>query len=161
MYHQRIYPLIHKNVSIDINTAQKDEITIYKRLMDARINPRSNAYGTAAIGTFDMIGLDAPIKEDPRHNCYAEDFTKALTASVMETVCEAAGDKYDGHCPTVVEEAREWFVSHYPLLGSLASGFDLESDSDVCMANDIQTMPKKKLYRSFAYVRLKSLNSSV
>lgn len=141
---------IHKNVSIDINTGQKDEITIYKRLMDARINPRSNAYGTAAIGTFDMIGLDAPIKEDPRHNCYAEDFTKALTASVMETVCEAAGDRYDGHCPTVIEEAREWFVSHYPLLGALASGFVLESDSDVCMANDIQiaavNIPDHKLY---------------
>lgn len=141
---------IHKNVTLDINTAQKDEITIYKRLLDAGIDPHANQFGTGAPGGFDMIGLERPLSGDPAHDGFAEDFTKALIYSVNEAVYEASGKTYYNHHTSSIEEAREWFISHYPLLGALASGFELITEPRICMAEDIQiaaiSIPDQKLY---------------
>ncbi len=42
------------------------------------------------------------------------------------------------HGKAALQEAREWFVSHYPLLGSLAAGFQVSEDYQICREQEIQ-----------------------
>lgn len=121
-----------------------DEREIYERLLEGQGTPNvsgarwTNAYGTAY--GMDMRGLEHPIvydKEKKEYNRYAAQFAYALSAAVTTTVGKAGGCVGDG-LMTKSKKAAQWFVSHYPLLGGLASAFRIVEDYGYCMKEDIQ-----------------------
>lgn len=118
-----------------------DELNIYHYLLDNSISGNQNYYGTAAIGSTDMRGLDKPLIYDKKRNqCnqYARNFTYALANSVSKVIGEAGGHNnrnYDRQ--TAGQKAAGWFIDHYPLLGGLAAHFNIIEDYSYCNRHDI------------------------
>lgn len=128
-----------------------DELTVYRRLLETNGEKRTdaddsggkagirNVYGTAGSG-MDMRGLESPVIYDKmkgEQNCYAARFACALSNAVTDTVRKAGGYEKTT-VMTAAERAAQWFISHYPLLGGLASSFKIVEDYDRCMTMEIQ-----------------------
>lgn len=68
-------------------------------------------------------------------------FADGLRAALRGAVEVAGGARRslldDARRKTPAQEAREWFLSSYPLLGALASSFDLVEDPAQCARFDI------------------------
>lgn len=132
---------IHTNVENIISGGLDDEIKIYEQLLEKEISPSSNSFGTSAIGTFDMIGLENPIVYDQskgEYNRYTKGFSFALARSVSKAVSTAGGyDFVDERGMTDGIRASRWFIDHYPLLGGLASHFKVIDDYSYCNKYDI------------------------
>lgn len=118
-----------------------DEKKIYAHLLEGTTvkgESRSNIYGTA-LG-MDMIGLENPNvydKEKNEYNPFAAGFANALSSAVTVTVGKAGGHIGD-NCMSKGREAAKWFMNHYPLLGSLASSFEIIEDYTYCVHEEIQ-----------------------
>ncbi len=132
---------IHSDSSAIITGNLADELKIYQCLLETGITGTNNTFGTASIGAYDMKGLDTPIYYDEKngkYNTYTREFSIALAHSVSKTVSEAGGHSYvSDHCNTICQKAAQWFINHYPLLGSLASHFKLIEDYRYCNQHDI------------------------
>lgn len=101
------------------------EQKIYDLLTERHISAESNHFGTA--GEFpDMIGTDSPLTYRYGKNRYITEFAYALADSVR-TVIDEAGDvspDFSKH-KSVMQKSADWFINHYPLLGGLATGFNI------------------------------------
>lgn len=73
---------------------------------------------------------------------WKELFAIGLTTSVQQAVRTAAGveNTANAHGETTsrASRAREWFINHYPLLGSLAAAFMLIENREICQRLDIR-----------------------
>lgn len=132
---------IHDNIADVYPGGMDDEIKIYEYLNDHQITPSANVFGTAAIGAYDMIGLESPLVYDENKNefnPFAQEFSNALVRSVSRAVSQAGGyeitHEYGVSGRT---QAARWFVNHYPLLGGLASHFKIIEDYQICNQNEI------------------------
>lgn len=117
------------------------EIEIYNYLLENECAEEYTGYGTTLAEKNDMVGLENPLDgKSYRYNYYTRMFMQALVDS-MESALRIAGgyeleDKdYRKH---PAREAKEWFVSSFPLLGAMADAFELEIDNEVCERLDIQ-----------------------
>lgn len=133
---------IHENIETVFSGSLDDEIKIYNQLLEQNITGNNNQFGTAAIGSPDMKGLDSPIEYDDskgQFNRYSKGFSQALARSVTKAVSNAAGLDYksDNYLSPGIQAAK-WFINHYPLLGGLASHFKIIEDYSFCQRNDIQ-----------------------
>ena len=101
------------------------ELKIYDNLVRNHIDPIQNIFGTAADHR-DMKMPDSPIVyTHNRRNEYISQFAYALADSVR-TVIDKAGEKnQNGTVKTEQQQAAQWFINHYPLLGGLAAGFKI------------------------------------
>ena len=113
-----------------------DERKIYYNLLEKGITGED-----AVKYSMDMTGLEKPLeydKEGYEINWYTEAFADALAWSAADAVSISGGHgiasmrKY-----SPAEEAKEWFINHYPLLGSLASAFKVIYDSRICIREEI------------------------
>lgn len=133
---------IHDPVEQILTGGLDDEIAIYQHLLENGHTGAANSFGTAAIGTCDMKGLDAPLtyqEEKGQYNRYARGFSFALARSVSKAVSTAGGYAFtDERGMTDGIKASRWFIDHYPLLGGLASHFKIIEDHTVCYKQDIQ-----------------------
>lgn len=118
-----------------------DERKIYDHLLSSGISGNSNVFGTSAIGTCDMKGIEKPVeydKESGYYNTFTREFTIALANSVSRTVSEAGGHTYNNdRFASRGKRAAKWFIDHYPLLGGLASHFEIIEDHKYCEQYDI------------------------
>lgn len=133
---------IHENVEPVCPGGLDDERKIYGALLEQGMSGANNAFGTAAIGTYDMRGLDAPLvyeEKNGEYNQYARGFSYALARSVSKAVSAAGGHPFlDESGMTDGKAAAKWFIDHYPLLGGLASHFKIIEDHTYCYRYDIQ-----------------------
>ncbi len=133
-------PINNDNVTI-ISGTSNDEAKIYQSLCDQNISATHNHYGTAAMGTLDMKGLDKPLvynKAKNQYNTFTRNFSIALANSVSDVISEAGGHSPKRHLSlTIGQRAANWFIDHYPLLGGLASHFKIIEDTNYCNRNDI------------------------
>lgn len=124
-----------------VSGSLNDEIKIYQYLYDNKISANQNYYGTAAIGTFDMKGLDKPLVYDKpknQYNYYANKFAIDLAESVSAVISDVGGlNPRKRYYKTIREQAADWFIDHYPLLGGLATHFKIIEDTAYCNKNDI------------------------
>lgn len=117
-----------------------DERKIYTDLQErfsAEEERISNIYGTA-IG-LDMVGLENPNvydKKKNQSNLFTTQFAYALSSAVTDTVGKAGG-YIDNDRMSKGREAAKWFINHYPLLGSLASSFEIIEDYTLCVQEEI------------------------
>lgn len=132
---------IHDNVESIIPGGLDDEIKIYEYLLENGFPAANNAFGTSAMGTLDMIGLENPVVYDEskkEYNRYTKGFSFALARSVSKAVSTAGGyDFVDERGMTDGMIASRWFIDHYPLLGGLASHFKIIEDHSYCYKYDI------------------------
>lgn len=132
---------IHDDPMNIISGNPGDEIKIYQYLIENHISASNNRYGTSAVGSYDMKGLDKPLiydKAKNQYNRYTKNFSIALANSVSEVISEASGHSYpQPNSLTVGQKAAGWFIDHYPLLGGLASHFKIIEDRNYCNKHDI------------------------
>lgn len=132
---------IYKEGTSFIGGSLSDEVKIYQHLLEQNISPQQNYYGTAAVGSCDMKGLEKPNiynKDKNQYNRFSHQFTIALAYSVSKTVSEAGGHSYKRYNSlSKAQIAAKWFIDHYPLLGGLASHFNIIEDYFYCSKNDI------------------------
>lgn len=124
----------------DFSGKLTDEIKIYEHLTEHSNFPFY--YGTAEPHSMDMIGLDMPLtyqKGYYNYNLFASRFAYALAYSVSNVISNAGGHgDASSHASTPAAKAAQWFISHYPLLGGLASAFQIIEDYRICNQYDIQ-----------------------
>lgn len=118
-----------------------DEKKIYQYLYDNKVSANQNHYGTAAIGLLDMMGINKPLVYDKaknQYNYFTSNFSIALATSVSEVISNAGGhNPRERYYKTIGEQAANWFIDHYPLLGGLAAHFKTIEDTAYCNRNDI------------------------
>ena len=69
-----------------------------------------------------------------RYEDYQEAFADSIRDALKTSIEEAGGISHDkqkrwSSFHTVYQRAKEWFISSYPLLGAVASGFQLVDDA--------------------------------
>lgn len=111
-----------------------DEARIYTYLLENEGFAPAQTYGFNADNTCDMIGIETPIQyRNGETNPYVDTFSAAITHSIKQSVYDAGGyDRKDPQKETPITEAAAWFLSHYPLLGGLASSFQIIEDVEIC-----------------------------
>lgn len=115
-----------------------DEIKIYEHLLFADKECLFNPYGTNMGSVSDMIGLDHPIVyKKNEENEFSTAFSISLHNSVSGAVSTAGGHTWDSDKETPVRKASEWFLTHYPLLGGMASSFKIIEDYELCQKYEI------------------------
>ena len=133
-YGKSIFPDPAAEYSIKLN----DEVKIYEHLIETESISPEQTYGLNTINTHDMIGIDSPIiYKNGEKNEYAESFSSAITHSIKRAVCDVGGHDFSKKKDTLVTKAAEWFLSHYPLLGGLASSFQIIEDIELCHRYEI------------------------
>ncbi|HYU36063.1 MAG TPA: VWA-like domain-containing protein [Thermoanaerobaculia bacterium] len=115
------------------------ENALYDWLFEQGVPPELRGGGTAGPGAPDMILVED--RWAPRHSDW-----KGLLGEGLRNAVSAAVDLAGGKTSTLAggrsrstpsQRARSWFMSNFPLLGSLASSFKLIEDSAVCRNLDI------------------------
>lgn len=123
-----------KEFSIKLNDEQK----IYRHLLYIGDDGSGQEYGTNGEQP-DMVGLDRPVVYKPgEKNPFMAAFAFHLSVAAHEAVSEVSEEKKDINKASPAWQAAQWFLSHYPLLGGLASGFRLVEDYEICRRNEIQ-----------------------
>ncbi|WP_084533992.1 vWA domain-containing protein [Hespellia stercorisuis] len=117
-----------------------DEKSIYDYLVENHFENSMEYFGTADIHLMDMQGLEHPkVYEPGRENYHARQFAFALSYAVTDAV-NVAGGYTAGHEEELTKSQKTagWFVNHYPLLGGMASAFQVIEDYCFCIQNEIQ-----------------------
>jgi len=115
-----------------------DELALARAWRRDGIPPEFLGLGTAGPAP-DIVGEVETV--DSRAGQYhARALAVGLSDAVTKVVDRAAGvadDSAAKNAKKVWDVALGWFVSSFPLLGGLASGFRLVADAEICRANDI------------------------
>ncbi len=113
-----------------------DERKIYEYLLSSSKDKTIQEYGTNETDC-DMIGLEHPIVyKNGEINTYIDCFSQALNRSVSNSVHFAGGHK-NPKMDTPISRASNWFLAHYPLLGSIAAFFKIIDDVEICHKYEI------------------------
>ncbi|MDE5754734.1 MAG: hypothetical protein K2H89_09380, partial [Oscillospiraceae bacterium] len=135
----------------DMPTAS-NEHKLYDILLQKNINPQKNFYNTARPSECDMIWNGMPrYRYSGNYPTYSEKFAYAVAHSVRSVINQASGVEIDRKSRQ--QKAADWFISHYPLLGGLASGFkilEVGFGSESALATDISIaaidITERKIY---------------
>lgn len=121
--------------SFDIGSM--DERGIYKYLLENGWTEALQEEAATMSRLVTMEGLSHPnvyAKKNPDR----EAFAKALAEVVRDVLRNAGEEAGNSSCSERVRLAKEWFISHYPLLGGLAAGFQIQEDYGICCREEIQ-----------------------
>jgi predicted metal-dependent peptidase len=120
----------------ELRIGQRDEAALYREFCETGIPEELRDWGTAGPGNLDMAHADKPYDWRGFTN-WGQIFSAGLVNAVDDAVRVAGGHEKKKHASTPAEEARQWFINHYPLLGALAAGFKIVSDNVVCARLEI------------------------
>ena len=121
----------------------QDEEGLFSRFQDTGVTDAYRNFGTAGLGP-DMIFDEPPDKWDKTGRTeWTRLFAQGLAQGVRDAVNAASGKTLpDGGgasklSPGVLQ-ARDWFISQYPLLGAIAASFTIIEDHEICRRMDIR-----------------------
>lgn len=113
----------------------KSENQAYYWLKEHSTEDDLHAFGTMSNARPDMVWDE----HEPGYN-YTELFAESLQLSMRDAIRESKGleplRRWYNHTPQYME-AREWFISSYPLLGAIAASFKVIDDEAVVQRMDI------------------------
>lgn len=123
-----------------LDFAARSEDALYEQLCASGIPEHLRRFGTAGPDHADMLIDVAPAPPRPAWLGGPPDWQACFGAGLVEAVSgavrAAAGETHVYGTPTRhrsrADQARQWFIDHYPLLGSLAVAFKLIEDPLVC-----------------------------
>lgn len=120
------------------NVRLNDEQKTYEHLKYIKDSAHFGEFGTNIPESCDMIGLDHPIVyAKGEKNMFKDAFVYAMNCTVNDAVSDAGGHSWDSDAETPVKKAAEWFLAHYPLLGSVAASFKIIENREICQNNNI------------------------
>lgn len=123
--------------SLDYPIKLNDETRIYEYLCENNDDGSQN-YGTNSEILRDMIGLEHPIIYHPgESNQFTDAFSYAITHSIKSAISDAGKHSWTKEKETVITRASAWFLSSFPLLGSLAASFKIIEDVNICHKYEI------------------------
>lgn len=121
-----------------IGVGQTEE-SLYQRFCIEGIPAELADYGTGGRTTPDMIREETRRRwYDDKEPKWQELFSAGLKQALVDAVDkvgEAYGSTRSYRGPA--EEARFWFMNHFPLLGALATAFKIIEDTRLCQRYDI------------------------
>lgn len=113
------------------------EEQLYEDLCERGIPASLMATGTAGPDR-DMLRLDTPVVAGVKPTDWPALLSQGLIQAVHQAVDIAGGvnefsaDYQTREIQTEAQQARAWFINHYPLLGALASRFTIIEDQLIC-----------------------------
>ncbi len=118
----------------------RTEEQLYEDLVEKGVDKRLLDFGTGNPGEIDMV-----FERSGNSKLYNPDWRKrfgvGLRNAVASAVNVAAGKQKtlasDTYANSDAQRARSWFMSSYPLLGSLAASFKIIENPDLCRQMDI------------------------
>lgn len=144
---------IHYDDLINFSGSLSDEEKIYQVLIEMGETGTIQSYGTAALHSMDMQGLEKPLTySEGEENYFMSEFAEKLAYAAVEAVGKAGGHPKEARrrADNDAAAAKDWFVNHYPLLGSLASMFNVVYDRKMCVEREISiaaiNMDEGKIY---------------
>jgi predicted metal-dependent peptidase len=114
------------------------EDSLFRRFREGGIPSQVRDLSVAGTSGADMVwGESWWDDHDPRQfqRALAEGLTDAVAAAVE--IAGGAGPGLKKEPDTAAQQARKWFMSSYPLLGALASAFEIVEDPEICRRWDI------------------------
>lgn len=121
---------------VEVDFGSKSEERLYESFVRDGIPPRLAGCGAAGPNSYDMIDLGLPgdEPEDPWNweRTLAEGLVQAVDAAVELAAGLRQSMSSRERVQTEATRARSWFISKFPLLGSLAAHFTLVEDPHVC-----------------------------
>lgn len=114
-----------------------DEKKIYEYLVKLGGVPEELQCDTANPG---MVGLDKPIRyEDGEENLEAEEFLEGIAWAVTDSIrLVASGEKLSPwSIGAQLDSIKNWFLTNYPMLGSVAAPFQIMMDKNICQKEEI------------------------
>ncbi len=123
-----------EDMLIEADFGSKSEERLYESFVRDGIPPRLSGCGAAGPNAYDMIDLgwaDARQERD-WEALFAQGLVQAVDAAVELAAGRRETMSSKGRVQTEAQQARSWFISRFPLLGSLAAHFTIVEDSQVC-----------------------------
>ncbi len=100
----------------------QSELKIYDNLVRNNVAFKENIFGTN--GEFPDMEYENPlVYKENESNEFTTRFSYALAESVRKVINNAANADLKEDESSVMHKAANWFISHYPLLGGIATGF--------------------------------------
>lgn len=134
-------PIDQVNLSA-IPCSLSDEKKIYEYLCTLGTVPEHLKCDTAAQG---MIGLENPIDYEDENNLWKSNwatdmFVDALAWAATDSVRIAGGgESLESYSLGYMEnQSKNWFMSNFPLLGSIAAAFEIVMDYEISRREEIQ-----------------------
>lgn len=130
-------PIDNINLSA-VPCSLSDEKKIYEYFCTLGEVPEHLKCDTATQG---MLGLENPIEYiDGETNWATDMFIDAVAWAATDSVRIAGGgESLEKHRLGYLEnESKNWFMSHYPLLGSIAAAFEIVMDYEISRREEIQ-----------------------
>ena len=119
---------------VELDFGSRSEERLYESFVRDGIPPTLAGCGAAGPSSYDMIDLGLMSTRD--ENEWERTFAEGLLQAVDAAVELAAGLRQTmsprERSQTIAARARSWFMSRFPLLGSLAASFTLVEDPLVC-----------------------------
>jgi len=117
------------------------EEDLYKDFLEQGVDKKFIGFGTGSPGEADMSFHPARPYAPPQPVDWGKRFGIGLRHAVASAVNVAAGKQESLGAQifqdSKAQRARDWFLSAYPLLGSLAANFDIIEDQRLCHSLDI------------------------
>lgn len=117
------------------------EEALYRRLIEEGVPAAFSGLGTSGPGSSDLLfsGRDRSWSRSPV--AWSRLFAVGLSAAVsgaIDTAGGAASSYTSGRDRgSKIARARSWFISSYPLLGALASAFEVIENAELCRRMEI------------------------
>ena len=113
-----------------VRAFQGTEEALYERFLANPCSRPACSLNMMSQGRMDMLWESMGRYED-----YQEAFADSIRDALKTSIEEAGGISHDkqkrwSSFHTVYQRAKEWFISSYPLLGAVASGFQLVDDAE-------------------------------
>ncbi len=128
-----------EDMLMELDFGSKSEERLYETFVRDGIPPKLAGCGTAGPNTYDMIdvGYAGESLDRDWERLLAEGLSQAVDAAVE--VAAGLRQSMNSHerVQTDASRARSWFISKFPLLGSLAAHFTLVEDPQVCQRMQI------------------------
>lgn len=111
------------------------EERLYEQFCEQGIPPDLGALGTAGPESADMIkSTDRWRRRDTDWRaCFGQGLSMAVASAVNVAAGYESSYGVSNLALTPARRARNWFISSYPLLGSLAASFEIVEDPQICI----------------------------
>lgn len=130
-----------REFSYDYNFRGNSEEKLYNYFLEEGIPNSMKTFGTAGNNHCDMIMVNEREYSWMDKTNWEKCFAQGLNSAVTSAVNVAGGyEEYLGANKKTItpgEKAKNWFVNSYPLLGAVASSFEIIEDNLVCQRMNI------------------------
>lgn len=114
-----------------------NEREIYEYLLGNEWTEAQKLQAAQIAKLISMEGLKVPNVYE-NGNPHVEGFARALAAAVRGVLQNVGEENTVSGCSEMTKQAKEWFISHYPLLGGMAAGFTIVENYELCVREEIQ-----------------------